>query len=497
MQVHANDDDEGFNSMVVYAIYDINGQSTTAVSINSTSGLVTADITFDRESRDLYEFLVTSSDQGQPVSRSSSVLVRLEISDEDDERPTFPYGVYTFGTYENQPSGTEVGTLTAIDRDLAPYNEAQYHLQESGNGAFEISRHTGRITTTQLLDRENKSEYHLTVVASQHGAEVDMTASSTTRVKILVADRNDNQPQFVFPAVANDSVPVATCRARVGTPITRIIARDRDIGANAALRYQLLSDLTFKQQTFDVNPLSGIVTARKKLDDAMYPLHVQVRDTGSPPLVADTWLNVIVNCSGLAVAQRPPPDVINRSQMGGMLVVVVMATIASALLLICILTGTLVLRHCVATTARKPATNQMNSAGSSSSSSDRDDLRLKISRDVMISRDYRHDRCPPSYSSLQPQLPPTCITNMSVTTPIWSSVGRIRPVNGQSDHMTLNGRSLQVPVTSSFSDDIRHYLLYGNNVAPAVRHPVRIAVCLFLYCNVLASKLVRKFIYST
>ena len=474
--------------MLFYSIRDINGQPTTAVTINSTSGHVTADVTFDRESRDLYEFVVTSSDQGQPVSRSASVLVRLEISDENDERPTFAYGVYTFGTYENQPSGTEVGTVAAEDRDLAPYNEVEYRLQDNGNGAFEIGRHTGRITAKQPLDRENKSEYHLTVVARQRGVEVAITGSSIARVKVVVADRNDNRPRFVFPAVANDSVLVARCRgARVGAPVTRIIARDRDIGANAALRYQLLGDVPVEYQPFDINPLSGVVTARRELDETEYPLHIQVRDAGSPPLVADTWLNVLVNCSRSAAARAPASDVINRSQLGGMLVIVVMATIASALLLICVLAITVVLRHCVTATGRdnlrtdsKSEPDHVTLASSPSSSTDRDELRLKITRDMMTSasRDYRSSRyLPPRYNTLEASspLPPRCTT----TAPRCSSMGRVRPITGHSNHVTPSGRSRQVPVTSSFNDDVRYSLLYGRNVVQTPRHLVRVVLCFF------------------
>jgi len=494
MQVRAVDADEGLNTILVYSIFDINGQPTTAVTINSTSGHVTADVTFDRESRDLYEFVVTCSDQGLPVSRSSSVLVRLEISDEDDDRPTFVYGVYTFGTYENQPSGTEVGTVAAIDRDLAPYNEIEYHLQDNGNGAFEIGCHTGRITVTRPLDRETEFEYHLAVVASQRGAEDDPTGSSIARVKVIVADRNDNQPRFVFPAVANDSILVATCHARLGVPVGRIIAQDRDIGANAALRYRLLSDLPVEYQAFDVNPLSGVVSARQALTESEYPLHVQVRDAGSPPLVADTWLNVHVNCSELAAAQGPPSDVMSRSQLGGMLVMIVMATIASALFVICILAATVVLRHCITAsgntlrTDSKPEPDHVTSAGSPTSSPDRDGVRLKIARDVTTSRDYRSNWYPPRYNSLEATLPQRCITNVSTTTPQCSSVGRVRPMTGgQSSHVTLSGRNQPVPITTSFNDDVRHCLLYGINIVPAKRHPVRIDLYFYFFTNVCVS----------
>ena len=486
IQVHASDADEGINAWLVYSILDINGQPTTAVTINSTSGLVTAAVTFDRESRDLYEFVVTSSDRGHPVPRSSSVLVRLQIADDDDERPIFVYGVYTFGTFENQPSGTEVGTVAAVDRDLAPYNEVEYHLQHSGNGTFEVGRDTGRITVKRPLDRETEFEYHVVVVARQHGAEDDRTGSSIARVKIIVADRNDNRPSFVFPAVANDSILVATCHARPGVPVGRIVAQDRDIGANAALKYRLLSDMPVEYQAFDVNPLSGVVTIRQALTESEYPLHVQVRDAGSPPLVADTWLNMRVNCSRLATEREPSFDVMGSSQLGGMLVVVVMATIASALLVICILAGTVVLRHCITIggdrlrTDSKTEPVNVNLAGSPSPSSspDRDELALKITRDTMTSpsRDYHNGWYPPRYNTLETSsLPQRSLAYIPTTAPIWLSVGRVRPITGgQSDHVTLSRRNQQVSVTSSFNDDDRYCLFYGTNLVPEIRHEVRI-----------------------
>ena len=94
-----------------------------------------------------------------------------------------------------------------------------------------------------------------------------------------------------------------------------------------------------------------------------------MRDAGSPPLVADTWLTLLVNCSRSSAGTGVPPsdDVIGRSQLGRMLVVVVMATIASALLLICILAATVVLRNL--RTASKPDSTDRHHATSPGSQS--------------------------------------------------------------------------------------------------------------------------------
>lgn len=407
--------------------------------------------------------------------------MRLEISDENDERPTFAYGVYTFGTYENQPSGTEVGTVTAVDRDLEPYNRVEYRLQNSGGSSvFEIGRQTGRITVKRPLDREVEFEYQLMVVASgQYGGEDDHTGSSTARVKVIVADRNDNRPRFVFPAVANDSMVVARCG--LGARLGRVVARDRDIGANAALRYQLLADskswpAVEYQAVFDINPLSGVITARPALinDVVEYPLHVQVRDSGSPPLLADTWLNVRFNCT----SRLPAADVITASrQLGAMLVVVVMATIASSLFVICIIAGTVVLRRCSADnlrTSSKPEPDHVTSTRPPISSPDRDELKLKITRDMLTSRDYRNSWYPVRYNSLKAASPQRCISDISAA----ATLGHVPPINGRhSNHVTLNGRSLQAPASSLVNyDDVRYCLFYGTDIAP-----VRTTVCLFLF----------------
>lgn len=213
----------------------------------------------------------------------------------------------------------------------------------------------------------------------------------------------------------------------------------------------------------------------------------QVRDAGSPPLVADTWLTMLVNCSRPAAARAPAGDVIGRSQLGGMLVVVVMATIASALLLICVLAATVVLRHCTSAnnlrTASKPEPrHHVTSAGTRTAvSAGRNELRLQVARDAIASRDYgSQSRYPPRYNSLKTSFPQRCLTSTSTTPSDCSSVGRVyRPMAaGRSDHVTPSGWSHQMPVTSSLTDDVRYRLLYGANVVPAVHHSVRIVAVL-------------------
>jgi len=66
--------------------------------------------------------------------------------------------VYSVGLDENLPAGTEVLVLEAFDRDSDPqFNKFLFQFRSDGGpamDAFSIDNMTGRVTTTQVLDRE-------------------------------------------------------------------------------------------------------------------------------------------------------------------------------------------------------------------------------------------------------------------------------------------------------------------------------------------------------
>ena len=392
-KVTAQDGDAGVNSQLTYSIATSDGQWTHLVSIDPSTGRVTADVTFDRESRDSYEFVVTATDGGKPTARSATAVVRLDIADADDETPTFPVTSYTFGTYENQPSGTEVGTVHAVDRDAPPHNAIVYGLMLShdvttmmtsaaagggGSTLFQIDPESGKITSTAPLDREATASYQLHVVASPAGgsdvigptgnsSSSSRSNNSVVRVTVIVADRNDNAPVILFPVPGNDTVYVAdSSRSRAGDVIARIVAHDADIGANAALRYsvQIGSDVTTAGDDWlEVNLLNGDVTAKRDLvASGEISVHVTVRDAGTPPLASDARLTVIVN---VTAAGFHFGDVLSGGDLN-ILVIIVMAAVVASVLVICILTTTLLLRRSSWSRDRHGDAKQGKTAGNGS-----------------------------------------------------------------------------------------------------------------------------------
>ena len=133
------------------------------------------------------------------VFDAATATVSVTIHDVNDEKPYFLAPAYSLGLEENQPSGYEVGTLSAHDADDAPFNEYSYELLPAGSlsDAFSLDRKSGRIVTTRPLDREVQSVYQLVAIARDD--DVSLLLSSTATVTVHVMDRNDNRPLFDEP----------------------------------------------------------------------------------------------------------------------------------------------------------------------------------------------------------------------------------------------------------------------------------------------------------
>ena len=146
-----------------------------------------------------------------------------------------------FHVAENQPIGSHVGSVSAVDRDETPRDQFIYVI-DSPLTSFQIDRQSGLITTSKTIDRERQSLYHLKVIASACGVNETLVKShqSTAIVTINVNDVNDNRPVFIFPRPGND-----TLRLTVNDSTTyhkpRVSAYDLDRGVNAPVSYTHLT----------------------------------------------------------------------------------------------------------------------------------------------------------------------------------------------------------------------------------------------------------------
>lgn len=235
LQVRAIDRDSGLNGEISYRLESSAPETEVEkiVRIDSKTGVISAKTGFDRETMPRIVFDVVATDGGHDTPRTGSTRIHLSVADVDDQLPVFALPVYSFVVDENQPPGTGVGHVSAIDRDLDPFNKFTYAsirylnstsgcaATETGSGKpppFRLDPVTGAITTTQRLDREQCAVYEVSIRAtvwpsldSANTVSGGGGFGSTCDAVIYVTDVNDNRPTFDFPTIGNDHVVITLC----------------------------------------------------------------------------------------------------------------------------------------------------------------------------------------------------------------------------------------------------------------------------------------------
>ncbi|XP_074599101.1 protocadherin Fat 4-like [Brevipalpus obovatus] len=189
----------------------------------------------DREKRNKYVFTVMLEEK-RPSTKITVSEVIVDVLDVNDEIPTFN-SAYKGTIKENSAPGTQIligpPAIQAIDNDAGNNSIVHYTLSGYGHEMFTILDSGNVIFTpiepTQVLDREQKSEYELRVTATDNG-----NLSSTTSLTIAVEDENDNPPVFqhgplfvLLPEIA-----------KPGSKVVQVKATDADEkGANSRIQY--------------------------------------------------------------------------------------------------------------------------------------------------------------------------------------------------------------------------------------------------------------------
>ncbi len=137
--------------------------------VNPVSGLVTARVSFNYEQQMYYEVPVLAVDQAQSMPRTATAIIKLTITDVNDEPPQFILKEYEFHHQENKPPNSIIGTISASDMDSDPFDTIIFKLENAGS-TFSIDGTTGEIMCIETLDREVAAEYHFTVTTFNPGS---------------------------------------------------------------------------------------------------------------------------------------------------------------------------------------------------------------------------------------------------------------------------------------------------------------------------------------
>ncbi|KAG5892988.1 hypothetical protein JTB14_031839 [Gonioctena quinquepunctata] len=200
-------------------------------SLDKTSGVLRLVDSLDRETKDTYKLLVRCSDGNQ----YTDTIVTVEVTDTNDNPPSFMETAYSFDIPENAPRGSRVGQIKATDPDLGVNAQLTYAvISDWANDVFSLNPQTGVFTLTSKLDYEEVQHYILVVQAQDAGHPA---LSSTLTVYCNVLDLNDNAPLFDPMSYSNEIFENVT----IGTPVVTVSATDLDSGKNREILYSITS----------------------------------------------------------------------------------------------------------------------------------------------------------------------------------------------------------------------------------------------------------------
>ncbi|XP_077354920.1 protocadherin-7b isoform X3 [Festucalex cinctus] len=259
----------------------------------------------DREQRDSYELTLRVRDGGDPP-RSSQAILRVMITDVNDNSPRFEKSVYEADLLENSSPGAPILQLKAADADVGVNGQIEYVFgaaTESVRRLLRLDESLGWLSVLHRIDREEVSQLRFTVMARDRGQPPKMDKAT---VVLNIKDENDNVPAieirkigriFLKDGIANVAEDVV-----VDTPIALVQVSDRDQGENGIVTCTVVGDVPFQlkpasEMEGEQNKKKYFLHTSAPLDyEAMqeYNVVIVAVDSGSPSLASNNSLIVKV-----------------------------------------------------------------------------------------------------------------------------------------------------------------------------------------------------------
>ncbi|CAI5780368.1 protocadherin gamma-B5-like isoform X16 [Podarcis lilfordi] len=295
--INVNDKDAGDNGKVTcYLNSDLPFKIIS--SSNNFYKLLTVS-PLDREKAPAYNITITATDKGTPPL-STHKTISLQISDVNDNTPTFQKSSYNIYVPENNPSGASIFTIKASDPDVDQNSQITYSILNSNieelpiSSYISINSETGTIYAQRAFDYEQFREFRVQVKAQDGGSP---PLSSNVTVLVYVLDRNDNSHLILSPskeAKGSALFEMVPRSAEADYLVTKVVAVDADSGHNAWLSYHLTQ--ATEPALFTVGSHTGEIRTSRAFverDAVKQRLVIMVKDNGQPSLSATMTLNLV------------------------------------------------------------------------------------------------------------------------------------------------------------------------------------------------------------
>ncbi|XP_069495463.1 protocadherin Fat 3 isoform X2 [Ambystoma mexicanum] len=167
--------------------------------IDRDTGILKLDKRLDHETNPVFHFRVAATIGLDKIDFVLTVDVEIKILDVNDNKPIFESSHYDTMIMEGMPIGTKLIQVRAFDADWAANGQITYQLASESaldkiTESFTIDTNSGWISTLKDLDHETHPTYRFSVVASDLGETLSLSA--VVQISVTVTDINDNAPIF-------------------------------------------------------------------------------------------------------------------------------------------------------------------------------------------------------------------------------------------------------------------------------------------------------------
>uniref|UniRef100_A0A8U7P777 Uncharacterized protein n=1 Tax=Corvus moneduloides TaxID=1196302 RepID=A0A8U7P777_CORMO len=279
--VTATDADEGLYGQVKYSFHKISDRTSDLFYLDSDTGEITVKDDLDFEEISSHELEVQARDGGE---LSDTAEIVITVTDVNDNAPKILVRSALNEISEDAPPGTVVALLHVQDRDSGANGEVRCSLD--GDVPFRLENSFEdyyRLVTARELDREQVSEYNVTVRAADGGSPA-LQSSAVLALRVL-------DERYSARLAENNAA---------GALVLTVRATDADWGQNARVRYRLWEGRVRGA------PLSSYVSVQAETG-ALYALRsfdyeevrelelwVRAEDGGAPALSSNVSVRLLI-----------------------------------------------------------------------------------------------------------------------------------------------------------------------------------------------------------
>ncbi|XP_057712774.1 cadherin-6-like isoform X1 [Corythoichthys intestinalis] len=263
----ADDDMYGNSAKLVYSLKK--GQPYFSVDPNTgviRTALGPADM--DREQREIYQVVIQAKDMaGHRGGLTGTTVVNISLTDVNDNPPRFTQSIYQLRVPELSRAGTEVGRITATDKDVGRNAEMRFTIiSGDGTDVFDVftneDTQEGVLIVSKPLDYETKQSYTIEIQVQNTQEDPRFAFANTKDVATAHITVEDVDEPPVFDK--NTYLMEIKEDAAVGTLVGVVSALDAD-AANSPVKYSI-DRRTDMNHLFNVHPGNGTLFLLKTLD---------------------------------------------------------------------------------------------------------------------------------------------------------------------------------------------------------------------------------------